>query len=110
MKYHCGVCLYIYNWLGFSLKSNECPVLLRAKASGKAPWKNYSKCQRPVREGSQSELFSPDLMLASRHRSWSKMRTQFVQSTKMGRFGPYGPSAKQKGHSFECPFCFAGEL
>ena len=25
------------------------------------------------------------------------------------RFGPYGPSAKQKGHSFECPFCFAGE-
>ena len=28
------------------------------------------------REGSPSELFSPDLMLASRHRSWSKMRTQ----------------------------------
>ena len=24
-----------------------------------------------------SELFSPDLTLASRHRSWSKMRTQF---------------------------------
>ena len=36
------------------------PVLLRVKASGKAP----------------TELFSPDLMLASRHRSWSKMRTQ----------------------------------
>ena len=76
MKYHCGVCLYIYKWLGFSLKSNKCPVLLRAKASGKAPWENYSKRQRPVREGSQSELFSPDLMLASRHWSWSKMRTQ----------------------------------
>ena len=29
---------------------------------------------------------------------------------EMGRFGPYGPSAKQKGHSFECPFRFAGEL
>ena len=37
MKWHCGVCLYIYKWLGFSLKSNKCPVLLRAKASGKVP-------------------------------------------------------------------------
>ena len=43
MKWHCGVCLYIYKWLGFALKSNKCPVLLQGKSE---------------REGSLRELFS----------------------------------------------------
>ena len=161
MKWHCGVCLYIYKWLGFALKSNKCLVLLRCKSkregsqvsiccepvdvrtskfslskelskicTGRCPFFNVptrneraynafpktivgeglappvtrtesmqkasfvkggvckadggiEKTTQPVllprkskREGSLRELFLPDLMLASRHRSWSKMRTQ----------------------------------
>ena len=46
---------------------------------------NISEAPATLWEGSLRELFLPDLFLASRERSWSKMRTQFVHSTKMVR-------------------------
>ena len=48
MKWHCGVCLYIYKWLGFFLKSNKCPVLLQGKSTREGS--QASICCEPVDE------------------------------------------------------------
>ena len=44
--------------------------------------KNQHRHHATIREGSLRELISPDLFLASRERSWSKLRTQFAQARR----------------------------
>ena len=69
------------------------PYFCLAKASEKAHFVNYF-----------SEPFASELTTA-----FVRNANPTLASERMGRFGLYGPSAKQKGHSFECPFRFVGD-
>ena len=53
MKWHCGVCLYIYKSVTLALKSNKCPVLLPHKSMREGS--QASICCEPVDESTQSQ-------------------------------------------------------
>ena len=56
------------------------------------------------REGSLCELFSPDLMLASWQRSWSKMRTHIPSGAWGGFDGRTGTKKKNRYLTYLFPF------